>query len=221
MEAGMSEDLRIALREMGMSQSGFARTLVAWGEKRPFDVVLRWIQRAIASGEVSFHVDLVVRLLRNHANKRKSLRHTLHVLEKGKLQIGRNTGAGWENTTAWSIAETKRQIGVLDEMLRECQFAEALPTIGTQNIDGDALKRFQRIYVAPPSNDGIYLVWDSHRLLPFVSRGSEGTLIEDGVIDVASLDEADLEPIYAALAAAGGGSGIVRASDQAARAIPI
>jgi hypothetical protein len=181
--------------------------------------VLRWLQRAIAGGEVSFHVDMVVRLLRNHSNRRKSLRHTLHVLETGEMQTGRNVGAGWENTTAWNIAETKRQIGVLDEMLRECRLAEAVPTISTQDINADALKRLQRIYVAPPpTNDGIYLVWDSHRLLPFVGRASEDTLIEDGVIDVASLDEDDLEPVYAALAAAGGSRGIVRASDHAARA---
>ena len=204
--------MRAALREVGLTQSGFARTLIAWGDPRPFDVVLRWIQRAVVGLEPAPYVEVAVGILRRHVQDRRIKRRTLRLLESGNMRSGRNLGAGWEDTTAWSIAEAKRQIGVIDRLLAECRLEDSMPIISVGAIDPDALRRFQRIYVVPAdSDDSAYLVWDSHRLLPFVAEDDPGTLIEDAMVEVASLESADLEPLYDRLIEAGGERGLVRA----------
>lgn len=212
----MNIELRNALRDAGLSQSGFARTLVAWGDPRPPDVVLRWVQRAIAGTETSPHISMVIRLLNEHIERRISLRRTLRLLENGGMRSGQNTGAGWENTTAQSIAEFKRQIGELDKLLAECRLGDATHTLSLEDVDSVTLSRFQSIYAVLPGGDSAYLVWNSRRLVPFVSRDRSGTLIEDAMVQVASLEPADLDPLYDRLSKAGGERGIVRAVGKSA-----
>ncbi len=206
-----SVDMRSALRDVGLTQSAFARTLVAWGDPRPFEVVLRWVQRAVAGLEPGPYTQVIIGILRRHVEDRRTKRRTLRLLESGNMRCGQNVGAGWEDTTAWNIAETKRQIGVIDDLLAECRFEDSMPILPAANIDVKALRRFQRIYVIPADDpDRSYLVWDSHRLLSFVGQDEPATLIEDAVVHVASLDATDIDPVYTRIEASGGARGIIR-----------
>jgi hypothetical protein len=207
-----SIDLRSALRDVGLTQSAFARTLVAWGDPRPIDVVLRWVQRAVAGLEPGPYTQVIIGILRRHVEDRRIKRRTLRLLESGNMRCGQNVGVGWEDTTAWNIAETKRQIGVIDDLLAECRLEDSMPTLPSDDIDNEALRRFQRIYVIPADDpDSSYLVWDSNRLLPFIGQDEPPTLIEDAMIHVRSLASSDIDPVYARIVAAGGERWIVRA----------
>jgi hypothetical protein len=209
----MPYDLRAELREVGLSQSGFARTLVAWGDPRPFAVVLRWVQRAVAGLEPGPYVEVIIGMLRRHVRDRRVKRRALRLLESSNMRSGQNLGAGWEDTTAWNIAETKRQIGVIDEMLAECRLEDSMPVVPVDAIDAETIGRFYRIYVVPADDpDSAYLVWDSHRLLPLVAESAPGTLVEDAMVHVDSLAAPDLEALYARIATAGGERGIIRAA---------
>jgi hypothetical protein len=193
-----------------MSQTGFARTLVAWGDPRSFDVVLRWVQRAVAGLEPGPYPGMVIGILRRHIKDRRAKHRLLRLLESGKMRSGQNMGNGWKDTTESSIAETKRQIAELDGLLSQCRLPET-PTLSLEDLNADALKRFQRICVVPDDDDdSVYVIWQSLRLLPFVSADASGTLLEDATIYVVSLSDADLDPVYAAITAAGGERGIVR-----------
>jgi len=204
-------DFRSALREVGLTQSAFARTLVAWGDPRPFDVVLRWVQRAMAGLEPGPYVEVVIGILRRHVEDRRLKRRTLRLLESGNMRSGSNTGAGWEDTTASSIAEMQRQIGVIDKLLAECRLEDSMPTLALDEIDAEALQRFQRIYVIPADDpDSAYLVWDSHRLLPFVEQDGPGTVIEDAMVHVRSTSAPDTDPVYFRIVASGGERGVIR-----------
>ena len=194
-----------------MTQSAFARTLVAWGDPRPFDVVLRWVQRAMAGLEPGPYVEVVIGILRRHVEDRRLKRRTLRLLESGNMRSGSNTGAGWEDTTASSIAEMQRQIGVIDKLLAECRLEDSMPTLALDEIDAEALQRFQRIYVIPADDpDSAYLVWDSHRLLPFVEQDGPGTVIEDAMVHVRSTSAPDTDPVYFRIVASGGERGVIR-----------
>ena len=205
-------DLRSALRDVGLTQSSFARTLVSWGDPRPFDVVLRWVQRAVVGLEPGPYVGVVLGILHRHIADRRLKRRSLRLLESGNRRSGQNLGTGWEDTTAWSIAETRRQIGVIDELLAECRLEDSMPVLPVSDIDTEVLRRFQRIYVIPADDpDSSYLVWDSRRLLAFVGQDEPATLIEDAMVHVASLAPGDLDPVYTMIGAAGGECGIVQA----------
>ena len=194
-----------------MTQSAFARTLVAWGDPRPFDVVLRWVQRAVAGLEPGPYVEVVIGILRRHVEDRRLKRRTLRLLESGNMRSGSNTGAGWEDTTASSIAEMQRQVGVIDKLLAECRLEDSMPTLALDDIEAEALQRFQRIYVIPADDpDSAYLVWDSHRLLPFVEQDGPGAVIEDAMVHVRSISAPDTDPVYFRIVASGGERGVIR-----------
>lgn len=208
-------DFRSALREVGLTQSAFARTLVAWGDPRPFDVVLRWVQRAIAGLEPGPYVEVVIGILRRHVADRRLKRRTLRMLESGNMRSGSNTGTGWEDTTAWSIAEMQRQIGVIDKLLAECRLEDSMPILALDDINADALHRFQRIYVVPADDpDSAYLVWDSHRLLPLAEQDAPGTMIEDAMVHVRSMSSPDTDPVYSRITVAGGQRGVIPAGNS-------
>ena len=78
------------------------------------------------------------------------------------------------------------------------------------DINQETLRLYQHIYVVPADDpDSSFLVWDSHRMPPFVGADTPGPLIEDAMIRVDSMAESALESVYARIAAAGGAHGIV------------
>ena len=206
----MNHELRNALRDAGLSQSGFARTLVAWGDPRPFEVLLRWVQRAVAGEEISPHISFVLARLHEHIKSRNLARRTLRLLESGGMRSGQDIGLGWEDTTPQSIAEQKRQLGVLDKLLAECNLDDPTPIISVDDLDPVTVSRFLRIYVVLPDRQNSFLIWDSHRLPGFVAPDVEVASTQDAMIEVTSLDQAQLKPIYDRLTEAGVGRGIVR-----------
>lgn len=113
-------DLRTTLRTLGLSQSGLARTLVAWRDPRSFNVILRWVQRAAAGDEQIPYVQMILNTLTDHVEARAIKYRSLDMLERG-MRTGENLGQGWRDTTAECLAETKRQIRELDALLAECQ----------------------------------------------------------------------------------------------------
>ena len=118
----MPEDFLDQLEELGLSLSGFARTMIAWGDPRSFNVLLRWTQR-VADGpmDINNYAALVLRMLREKREHRVALRRTLALLQSGQMRSGRKRGRGWEDTTQASIDETRAQIALADYFLRECQ----------------------------------------------------------------------------------------------------
>jgi hypothetical protein len=115
------DDLREALTGVGLSQSGFARTMIAWGDRREFSVVLRWVQRAVAGAEGGMQLGILISIIRDHLARRDLMRRTLHLLESGVMHTHSGTKAGYADTTQDLIEDTRRQIAELDRLLANCK----------------------------------------------------------------------------------------------------
>ena len=118
-------DLRTQLEELGLSQSGLARTLILYNDPRGFDVILRWVQRAIAGGIVDNvpYLKVMIGIVRGNLRLRDDLRKQLDLFSSGKMRSHENTGRGHRDTSSESIERLVRQIHELDGLLVECRSA--------------------------------------------------------------------------------------------------
>ncbi len=120
-------DLRTQLEELGLSQSGLARTLILYNDPREFDVILRWVQRAVAGGIVDNvpYLKVIMGMMRGNMELRAGLRYQLARFNNGEMHSYRNTGHGQEDVTSESIEDLERRIRDLDRLLVECRMATA------------------------------------------------------------------------------------------------
>ena len=119
-----SESFRDQLEELGLSQAGFARTMMALGDPSPFNVLLHWTQRmSVGLADSNNYAALVLQMLREKRAHRAVLRRSLELLLSGQMRSGQDVGRGWEDTTEASIEETRAQIALADHFLKECEEA--------------------------------------------------------------------------------------------------
>ena len=113
-------NLRQQLEDLGLSQTGLARTLVEWGDPRSFDVLRRWVQRAAEEDAgPNHHIDMVLRLVRQHIERRQMLRKQVYLFETQKMMINRDLGDGRKDVTKEALDEILRQKAELDKLLKE------------------------------------------------------------------------------------------------------
>jgi hypothetical protein len=73
------------------------------------------------------------------------------------------------------------------------------------------LRDFYFIEAVPEDRASRIRVWDSRRMLSFVSASHPGTEVKTLLVGVASADECGLEPLMAKIEQLGGGKGLIRA----------
>ena len=119
----LNTDIRSQIAELGLSQSGLARTFKIYNDPREFAALLRWVQRAVAQGIVEDrpYVLFMLSIIRDNLKRRDLLKSQVEMIEAGKLHSTRNLGYGPEDITAEILAILRKQIEELDRLLVECR----------------------------------------------------------------------------------------------------